>query len=250
MLKLVKKLNSSSNGWCQYPFEQSDTVIMVAPVSLCAMSSGVQKQYGLWMMALLRLVGPRQLCSLGFPVLLTFVFANTRILIHGVALWTGFMTPALSILSISCLKISLRCTLMGLWGVCFSVTDGSVWMLYGLPGNLSIPWRVLDTVLWFAPWFWQSWFSLLCLFVALWVNFLQLWIQNWLIWIPNGQLLCYVVVLWIQVVHVSLSWDNLLHLRFRVILGGRYSSLHFTFRSCKWNTISCDRRTLLSSFLM
>ena len=59
VLKVVRKVDSSSNGWCQYPFEQSDTVIMVAPVNLCAMSSGVQKQYGSWMMALLRLDSSR-----------------------------------------------------------------------------------------------------------------------------------------------------------------------------------------------
>ena len=91
------------------------------------------------MMALLRLVGSRQIHSLGFPVLLSFVSTNTKPLIHGVASWTGLITPALSILSISCLKVSLRYTGMGLQGVCFGVTDGSEWMWYGSPGNLPIP---------------------------------------------------------------------------------------------------------------
>ena len=38
VLKVVKKLDSSSNGWCQYPFEQTDTVITFAPDSLCPIS--------------------------------------------------------------------------------------------------------------------------------------------------------------------------------------------------------------------
>ena len=36
----------------------------------------------------------------------------------------------------------------------------------------------------------------------------------------------------------------------RVALGGRYSSLGFTSRSCNWKTVSHDRRTLPSSFVM
>ena len=49
------------------------------------------------------------------------------------------MTPTLSILLISYLKVSLRCTGMGLQGVCFGVTCGSVQMWYGSPGNQPIP---------------------------------------------------------------------------------------------------------------
>ena len=85
VLKVVKKLDSSSRGWCQYPLEQSSTVMTVAPASLCAMSSGVQKELGSWMIALLRLVGSKQIQSFGLPVLLSVDSTKMKLFIHGVA---------------------------------------------------------------------------------------------------------------------------------------------------------------------
>ena len=86
----------------------------VALDSLCAMSLGVWKQYGLWIMALFRLVGSKQMQSFGFPVLLSCDSTKMELLIHGVTSWTGLVTPAVSIFSISCLKVCLRWTGMGL----------------------------------------------------------------------------------------------------------------------------------------
>ena len=43
VLKVVKKLDSSSNGWCQYSLEQSNTMMTVAPGSLlCNILRGVE----------------------------------------------------------------------------------------------------------------------------------------------------------------------------------------------------------------
>ena len=64
---------------------------------------------------------------------------STKLLIHGIALRTGFMTPTFSILSISCLKASLRCIGTDLQGVCLGGTFGSIWISNGLPGNFPIP---------------------------------------------------------------------------------------------------------------
>ena len=139
VLKVIKKLYSSSNGHCQYHFEQSNNVMTVAPDSLCPVSSGVQKQCGSWMLALLRLVWSRQMCSLDFPVLLSFVSTNMKTLMHGIASWTGLIPQALSILLISYLKVSLRYTSIGLQGVWFCEMGGSALMWYGSPGNLPIP---------------------------------------------------------------------------------------------------------------
>ena len=139
VLKVVKKLDSSFNGWCQYPLEQSSTVMTVALDSFCAMSSGVQKQYGSLIMALFRLVRSKQMQSFGFPVLLSCDSTKMKLLIHEVDSWTGMITPAISILSISCLKVCLRWTGMGLQGVWLGVMDRFVWKWYGLPQNLPMP---------------------------------------------------------------------------------------------------------------
>ena len=139
VLKVVMKLDSSSSGWCQYPFEQSSTIMTVAPDSLCAMSSGVQRQSGSWIMGLFRLVRSKQMRSFDFPVLLSFDSTEMKLLIHGVASWTGLITLVVSIFSVSCLKVCFRWTGMGLQGVCLGVMDRTVWMWYGSPGNLPMP---------------------------------------------------------------------------------------------------------------
>ena len=132
VLKVVKKLDSSSSGWCQYHLEQLSPVMTVALESLCAMSSGIQKQYDSWIMALFRLVGSKQMQSFGLPVLLSVDSTKANLLIHGVASLTGLMTPAVSIYSISCLKVCLiRWTGMGLQGVCLGVMDRFIWIWYG-----------------------------------------------------------------------------------------------------------------------
>ena len=61
-----------------------------------------------------------------------------KLLIHGVASWTGLITPAVSIFSISCLNLCLRWTGMGLQGVYLGIIDGFVWIWCGSPGNLPV----------------------------------------------------------------------------------------------------------------
>ena len=68
----------------------------VAPASLCTMSSGVQKQYGSWMIALFKLVWSKQIQSLSLPLLLSVDSTKTKLFIHGVASWTGLMTQVAS----------------------------------------------------------------------------------------------------------------------------------------------------------
>ena len=80
----------------------------VAPDSLCAMSSGVWKQYGSQMIALFKIVRSKQIQSFGLPVLLSVDSTKTKLFIHGVASWTVLMTLAVSIFSISCWKVCLR----------------------------------------------------------------------------------------------------------------------------------------------
>ena len=98
----------------------------VAPDSLSAMSSRLWKQYGSWIMALFGLVGSTQKQSFGFPVFCLCHSTKMKLLIHGVAFLTGLITPAVSIFSISCLKVCLRWTCMGLQAVCLGVMDGFV----------------------------------------------------------------------------------------------------------------------------
>ena len=98
----------------------------VALDSLCAMSSGVRKQYGSWIMALFRLAWSKQMQSSCFPVFLSHDSTKTKLFIHGVASWTGLITPAVSIFSIYCLKVCLRWTGKGLQDVCVGVVDGIV----------------------------------------------------------------------------------------------------------------------------
>ena len=61
------------------------------------------------------LVGSKQILNFKFPSL-SFPSTSTKLLIHGVASWTGFRTPTLSILWISCWKASFKCTRIGLQG--------------------------------------------------------------------------------------------------------------------------------------
>ena len=91
------------------------------------------KSYGSRITALLRFVGSRHMWSLGLPS------TSMKLLIHGVASFTGLMTPSWSMLSISFLKASLRWMGTGLHGVCFSVMFISTCMWYGGLGNLPIP---------------------------------------------------------------------------------------------------------------
>ena len=80
----------------------------VVPVSLCAMSSGVRKQYGSQMIALFKLVRSKQIQSFGLPLLLSVDSTKAKLFIHGDASWTGLMTLAASIFSISCQKVCFK----------------------------------------------------------------------------------------------------------------------------------------------
>ena len=141
----------------------------VAPDSLCAMSSGVWKQYGSQIMALFRLVGSKQMWSFGIPVFLSCDSTKMKLLIHGVASWTGLITPAVSIFSISCLKVCLRWTGMGLQGVCLGVMDRFVWIMIWLTWKSAYTFKEFwDTVPWFVPLSGQFWFSLMCCLWVLW----------------------------------------------------------------------------------
>ena len=82
------------------------------------MSSGVRKWYCSLMTALFKLVGSRQILNLTCPWLSLFS-TRMKLLIHGVALFTGSRTPACSIWLISFLNASFRWIGMGLHGVCF-----------------------------------------------------------------------------------------------------------------------------------
>ena len=64
------------------------------------MSSGVQKWYGSLMTALFKLVGSGQILNLICPWLSLFSM-RMKLLIHGVALFTGSRTPACNIWLIS-----------------------------------------------------------------------------------------------------------------------------------------------------
>ena len=86
-----------------------------------------------------RLVGYKQIWSFDFPVLLSFDSTKMKLLIYGVASWTGLITPVVSIFSVSCMKVCLRWTGMGLQGICLGVMDRFVWIWYGSPGNWSMP---------------------------------------------------------------------------------------------------------------
>ena len=87
------------------------------------MSSGVRKWYGSLMTASFKLVGSRQILNLTCPWLSLFS-TRTKLLIHGMALFTGSRTPACNIWLISFLNTSLRWISMGLHGVCFGVIVG------------------------------------------------------------------------------------------------------------------------------
>ena len=138
VLKVVKNDEASSSFWWQYPFLQSQTVIIQASASKWAMSSGVLKWYGSLMIALFRFVGSKQMCSFKLPSLF-LLYTSTKLLIQGVASCTGLSTPVSSILSTSCLNASLRWTGIGWQGVCLGVTLGSICIWYGGPGKLPIP---------------------------------------------------------------------------------------------------------------
>ena len=83
-------------------------MVTVAPASLCAMSSGVWKQYGSQMIALFKLVGSKQIQSFSLPLLLSVDSTKMKLFIHGVASWTGLMTLAASIFSVSCQKVCFK----------------------------------------------------------------------------------------------------------------------------------------------
>ena len=91
------------------------------------MSSGVWKQYVSWMITLLKLVGSKQIQSFGLPVLSSVDSTKTKLFTHRVASWTGLMTPAVSILSISCLKVCFKSTGNGSAG-CLFVCNGWISM--------------------------------------------------------------------------------------------------------------------------
>ena len=164
VLKVDKKLDSSSSGWCQYPLEQSSTGMTVALDSWCAMSSGFWKQCGSWSMALFRLVGSKQIQSFGLSVFLFVDSTKTKLLIHGVASWTGLITLTVSIFSISCLKICFRSTGMGLQGVCLGVIDGFVWIWYGSPGKQPMPLKSSGYCSWICSFVLDDSDFLLCVF--------------------------------------------------------------------------------------
>ena len=98
----------------------------------------VQKQYSSRMIALFKLVRSKQIRSLGLPLLLSVDATKIKLFIHGVASWTGLMTPA-SIFSMSWQKVCFKWTGMGLQGVCLGVMDRLRWIWYGSPGNLPMP---------------------------------------------------------------------------------------------------------------
>ena len=123
------------------------------------MSSGVWKQYGLWMIALFQLVGSKQIWSFGLPVLLSVDSNKVKLFIHGVASWTGLMTPAASIFSISCQKVCSKWTGMGLQGVYLGVMDGLTWIWYGSPGNQPMPLKSSG----YSSWICSSDFTILTL---------------------------------------------------------------------------------------
>ena len=89
-------------------------------------------------MALFKLVGSKQMCSLRFPSL-SLLSTKMKLLIQGVASCTGTSTPACSILFISCWNWSFRCMGIGQQGVCLGGMFGSSWIWYSGPGNLPIP---------------------------------------------------------------------------------------------------------------
>ena len=96
---------------------------MQAYASKWAISSGVLKWYGSLIIALFRVVGSKQMHSLKLPDL-SLLSTSTKLLIQGVASWTGLSTAACSMLSTSCLNVSLRWTGIGWQGVCLGVTLG------------------------------------------------------------------------------------------------------------------------------
>ena len=102
------------------------------------MSSGILKWHGSLIIALFRFVGSKQMHGFKLPDL-SLLSTNTKLLIQGVASWTGLRTPACSIISTSCLNPYLRWTGIGQQGVCLRVTLGSICTLYGDPGKLPIP---------------------------------------------------------------------------------------------------------------
>ena len=84
-LKVVSRDDSSVSTSCQYPLEQSTTVIAVAPASFEDSSSGTMYLYGSRITALFRLLGSRQMRSLGLPSL-SVVSTWSRILLGGLSL--------------------------------------------------------------------------------------------------------------------------------------------------------------------
>ena len=98
-----------------------------------------------------RLVGSKQILSFKLPSL-SFPSTNTKLLIQGVASCTGFRTPTLSILLISCWKASFKCTRIGLQSVCMGVILGYKWIWYGGPGKHPIQFMTSDVVMAMDGW--------------------------------------------------------------------------------------------------
>ena len=88
-------------------FCNPQTVITQASAGRWAISSGVLKLYGSHTIALLRLVGLRQILSLRIPCL-SLPSTSVKLLIKGVAWFTGFKTPTCNLLAISFLKASFK----------------------------------------------------------------------------------------------------------------------------------------------
>ena len=138
---------------------------------------------------------------------------------------------------ISCLKVCFKWTEMGLQGVCLGVMDGLVWIWYGSPWNWPMPLKSSG----YCSWIWSFDFTILTLLgVFSWgtVEVEVGWMDVEFCCCRNVDCACISLLGWSAVLDMS------------VALGGRYSSLGFTLRSCNWKTVSRDKRTLPSSFAM
>ena len=112
-------VKSCKKGWSFIKFLVPITFLAITHrhnTDICKQMSKVLqclKWYGSLAITLFKLVGSKQILKFKFPILF-FLSTITKLLIHGVASCTGFRTPTLSILSISCWKASFKCTGIGL----------------------------------------------------------------------------------------------------------------------------------------
>ena len=88
--------------------------------------------------------------KLNLPVL-SLPSTSTKLLIHGVASHTGFITPTLSILLISCITSSFKSTRIGLQCVWLGLMLGSNCMWYGDLESIQYPQKHLGSFVKFAP---------------------------------------------------------------------------------------------------